>query len=233
MTKKILFIFLLIGSFVIFSQETIDPYEIKQQRSFNEDLPSKYNGKDFQYSDYNVPKKKKATKANENQNNKGGEQLFKALVSFMGSVFPYLLAVIVIIIIVKSVLAGDNSLWNFGKNKTIASNVSIITDNEEELIDSNDFSKLLALAKKEGDFRKATKYYYLLLLKKMSEKEFISFDKDKTNTEYIFELKKTELRKQFSYLLYIYDYVWYGEFAIDTASFKTIEQKYQSFLKSL
>ena len=84
-----------------------------------------------------------------------------------------------------------------------------------------------------NDYRKATRYYYLLLLKRMNEKELITYDKDKTNSEYVFDLQKLELRKQFSYLLYIYDYVWYGEFKVDELNFKTIENEYESFFKLL
>ena len=81
------------------------------------------------------------------------------------------------------------------------------------------------------DFRLAVRYYYLQVLKDLSNKKIIDYHKDKTNTEYLFEIDNKALRDQFSHLSYIYAYVWYGEFLLDENSFKKAQNKYQSFLK--
>ncbi|CAM1343544.1 hypothetical protein [Tenacibaculum amylolyticum] len=234
--KKILLIyFLFCCTFLVFSQEEEvieeNSYEYVeygidyiQKREIKENLSEKYSGKDFQYQEYEAPEPvKKPSQSNIN--------LTKGILNFFATVFPYLLAILVIFIIVKSVLAGDTSLWNFKKKKIVQRSVNLTQ--EETTIDSDDYEQLLKIAKQQGNFRKATRFYYLLLLKKMTEKELIKYDNDKTNSEYIFDLKKVELRKPFSYLLYLYDYVWYGEFAVDATSFQAIEDKYQSFLKQL
>ncbi|CAL2085901.1 conserved hypothetical protein [Tenacibaculum sp. 190524A05c] len=200
--------------------------EIIEERSFDEDLKSKYNGLEFLYTE-TKPEKPKPEK-----DDKLSRDFFNALVGFLSTVFPYLLALIVVIIIVKSVLAGNADFWRF-KKKKIDKTPLVITQEEEENIHETDYKKLLRLAIDAKDYRKATRYYYLLLLKKMNEKELITYDKDKTNSEYVFDLQKLELRKQFSYLLYIYDYVWYGEFKVDELNFKTIENEYESFFKLL
>ena len=117
------------------------------------------------------------------------------------------------------------------------------TNTERELVElkqkmasvSNDnntiFDTLLTNAINNGNYRLATRFHYLSLLKKLSQKELIKYDKDKTNTEYQFELKNKELRAKFSYLAYIYDYVWYGEFPVDQLKFGVIENKYKSFIE--
>jgi len=79
----------------------------------------------------------------------------------------------------------------------------------------------------------ATRYYYLSLLKRLSQKGLITYDKDKTNTEYKFELQDKQMRKKFSYLAYVYDYVWYGEFPVDESKFSTIETNYKTFLQTI
>ncbi len=233
--RKIVFLFLIFLSISVSSQSSNNSSSLKdiepiENRSFDNNLKSKYNSFEFDYKEYEAPKKQKTK---EFKNNKPADlSSLKSFVNFLTTIFPYLLALIVILIIVKSILNNDGSLWNFNRKKKIAK-VAIVSENEDENIHLNDYLKLVEKAKKEGNFRKATRYYYLFLLKKMSDKELITFDKDKTNTEYLFDLKKTELRKNFSYLLYIYDYVWYGEFTIDHSKFTTIENKYQSFLNKL
>ena len=64
----------------------------------------------------------------------------------------------------------------------------------------------------------------------LSKKELIDYHKDKTNSEYLYEIENNTMRTQFSYLSYVYSYVWYGEFPVDETNFKVAENKYQSFL---
>lgn len=73
----------------------------------------------------------------------------------------------------------------------------------------------------------------IILLKDLSDKKLIDYHKDKTNSEYLFELKNETQKDQFSYLLYVYNYIWYGEFAINKREFQLAENKYQSFKKLL
>ncbi len=240
MKKLIVFLFIFNSFLILNSQSSrnsssLDTTEPVENRTFSNSLKSKYNGIEFQYQEYKKPKKKdkkEKKQAKRREYNKSNVESLKSFVDFLTTVFPYLLAVIVIFIIVKSILNTEGSFWNFNRKKKIAK-VAIVSTNEEEDIHNNDYLALVEKAKKAEDYRKATRYYYLFLLKKMSDKDLITFDKDKTNTEYLFDLKKTNLRKNFSYLLYIYDYVWYGEFNIDRSKFVTIENKYQSFLKNL
>jgi hypothetical protein len=240
--KHILLIFLLLITVSSFSQddyseETESNYEYVEHgtnsvedRSFDEELKSKYNGRDFQYKEI-----KKNEEEKKEIKSKEKDQLsldfFKGLTSFLSTAFPYLLALIVVVIIVKSVVAGNTDFWRFKKQKITKS--PLVIEEIEDNIEKNDYESLLKLAITNKDYRKATRYYYLFLLKQMHEKELISYDKDKTNSEYVFDLKKIELRKHFSYLLYIYDYVWYGEFIVDETNFVTIKNEYESFLKRI
>jgi len=198
------------------------------ERKFENDLPSTYNGNEFTYKD-SGPKQVKETKQPPKINMPTG--IFSVIVGFFKLVFPYLLAALVIFIVAKSILGGEG--FAFGKKKKKIERVSILSSEEESYLKDKNYAKLLEIAKQKGDFRMATRYYYLLLLQKMSDKELITYDKDKTNSEYIFDLQKKDLRKQFSYLLYIYDYVWYGEFNVDQSNFQVIETNYESFIKKL
>lgn len=239
--KKILVLILLINSFNLFSLGNTHDFlsqieqdslsyakssDFSKQREFEEDLKTKYNSRDFIYKEEKV-KKKNTPKIN---NNSLG--FLKGLASFMGTIFPYLLALIIIFILVKTFVYNDKDFWKFSKLKKKVSK-KIIYSEEEDNIDENDYEKLLLRAIKNKEYRLATRYYYLSVLKKMTHKELIDFHKDKTNSQYLFELKDSEIRKQFSYLLYIYDYVWYGEFPINELQFNTIESSYKDFIKKI
>ena len=54
----------------------------------------------------------------------------------------------------------------------------------------------------------------------MSEKGIIEWDIEKTNSDYLYEIKNETRRDEFAYLSYLYNYIWYGEFELDEATFE-------------
>lgn len=239
--KKVILLFLLVVTFQLYSQEVEDKNARKKdsisylkndnyikERTFQEDLKSKYSGRDFIYKEEEKKEKpkKKPTPPSPNLNT----GFFVGFLAFMKFVFPFLLGGIVIYIILKLYLGSDAKFWDFKSNsKTVTQKLVY----EDEDIDNSDIDGLLNKAIKDKNTRLAIRYYYLLLLKKLSEKEIIKYDKDKTNSEYLFEIEDSNMRKQFSYLSYIYTYVWYGEFDLNEHDFTEVAKKYNSFFKTI
>ncbi len=85
----------------------------------------------------------------------------------------------------------------------------------EENISEVNFDKLIEDAANQKNFRLATRYMYLKSLKKLASRQIIEWHYDKTNSDYLNEITNLETRKIFKRISYIYDYVWYGEFAVD------------------
>ncbi len=104
---------------------------------------------------------------------------------------------------------------------------------EDEDIYEVDLEALLKKATDSNNFRLAIRYYYLMTLKGLSAKKLIDYHKDKTNSEYLFEIEDTAMRSKFSYLSYVYTYVWYGEFPVDEKNFIAAQNKYQSFINRI
>lgn len=203
--------------------------DIGKQRNFKDNLPSKYNGSDFTYKETTEkpPEVKEAKKID-----RSTQDFLSGLFKFFATVFPYLLAIVVIYILVSVFVYDNKDFWKF-KRPTKRETKKLVYEDDDENIDENDYEKLLARALQNNDYRLATRYYYLSVLKLMSHKKLIDYHKDKTNSQYLFELKDTDTRKQFSYLSYIYDYVWYGEFYVDQQKFTSIETSYKSFITKL
>src|SRR5690606_29549709 len=105
--------------------------------------------------------------------------------------------------------------WIFGRARK---NIEV-QDITEEDINQMDFRELINTKKNEGDYRLAIRYYYLWLLKTLANREIIAWHSDKTNSDYLYEIKDNTLRKEFEYLSYVYDYSWYGEFTVDDAGY--------------
>lgn len=102
----------------------------------------------------------------------------------------------------------------------------------EENIEQVDFDKLIKQALKDNNYRLATRYMYLKSLKVLANKKTIEWHYDKTNTDYLNEIKDSKLKALFKRISYIYDYVWYGEFPIDEDSFNKNKNDFNQLIKT-
>lgn len=100
-------------------------------------------------------------------------------------------------------------------------------DDDRQLKDHN-YDALIAAAKKQLDYRLATRYLYLRLLQKLTASGAIEFAVDKTNTEYMRELTGKPYKQEVAALTLNYEYVWYGEFAIDATVFARLETRFKN-----
>lgn len=224
-----LFIFMCLNSWaqetIVEESKTPPTIEYNTQREFNEKLNEKYSGADFKYSE-EKPKPKKERKQSE------VKPPDMSWLSGIAKLFPYMLGILIVAIIIKAVLNTEGSFWSFKKvNKNKAE--IVITEQEEEKLSESELEKQLQQAITNKNYRRATRFYYLIVLNTLKERKLINYHKEKTNSDYLFELKKPETRKQFSTISRIYDYVWYGEFLVDDAQFEKIKNEYQYFLKNL
>jgi hypothetical protein len=101
---------------------------------------------------------------------------------------------------------------------------------EEEVITAeSDFERLIREAIKSGNYRLAVRYQYLHTLHKLSDKNLIQLAADKTNYQYVREIGNQNFQTDFAALTLNYEYVWYGEFAIDEVTYKKVETSFMQF----
>lgn len=103
---------------------------------------------------------------------------------------------------------------------------------EENLSEIN-FETLIQKALKEKNYRLATRYKYLSSLKALTKKELICWNYDKTNSDYVNEIKDNTIRELFKNISRVYDYVWYGEFPINEDSFNKNEKDFKQLLNAI
>jgi hypothetical protein len=144
-------------------------------------------------------------------------------------IFYVVIFLLVVFFIVKAIINKEGS-WVFGKSSD--KSIIPVTDIENNIYDTN-FKSLIADAEKENNYRLAIRYYYLWLLKTLSEEEIIDYDVEKTNSDYYLEIENKDTKEDFSYTSYLYNYVWYGEFNIDDAQFEKAKKVFTQFLRRL
>ncbi|WP_026977874.1 hypothetical protein [Flavobacterium tegetincola] len=140
-----------------------------------------------------------------------------------------LLILVVIYLIVKAILNKEGT-WIFGSK----SDANLIRYDEiEKNLHLVDFEKLIKQSIQSGEHRLTIRYYYLFVLKKMSEKELIEWDVEKTNSDYLYEIKSPQLKANFEYLSYLYNYIWYGEFELTATEFEKAKKAFDTTIQSI
>lgn len=202
-------------------------------KEFRTKFKEAYNSNDFQY-EANVDDSKLSAW---NRFWKNVGDFFRNLFDFSNAdgtvsgieIFMKVIAFIIIgfvIYMVAKIIINKETAWVFGKSsKTI--NVSELV---EENIHNVDFKKIISVSKSEKEYRTSIRYYYLWLLKSMADKKIIEWDIEKTNSDYLHEIKNIDTKSEFQFLSYIYEYCWYGEFTISETDFQKAEK---SFLKAI
>lgn len=200
-------------------------------KKFKENLPSRYKGKDFDYT---------TSKPRESFFEKLQRKIMQLIQSIFGEtsletssqvtkviirLFAIILVGFLLYFIVKF-LINNNGLSFFGKrNKKI----EIYEEELQENIHEINFPQSIARFENDGDYRSAVRYQFLFVLKKLSDKKLILWNPEKTNKDYVAELKAAHLKNDFHNLSYVFDYVWYGEFSIDEQSYQKFKNQFQAF----
>lgn len=133
-----------------------------------------------------------------------------------------LIIIFVVYALVKAILNKEGG-WIFGRDSM---SDRIDHTNIEDKIHLANFKELIQSAKSKKDYRLGVRYYYLWLLRNLSDKKYIEWDVNKTNLDYYYEIKDKELRMKFHRHGYIYDYIWYGEFEIMEEDFRQVENEF-------
>jgi len=198
---------------------------------FKDNFKEQYSGDDFNYS----------------INDTGGinlmQRVLRKFFNWLGEVFGFdidfidyqtleyivygLLGIIVLYLLIKFLL--DNPIRSVFKTENkIIEGFSYVEENIEQI----DFDKLISKALKDDNYRLATRYLYLQSLKFLAKKQIIDWHFEKTNSDYLNEINDSQLKILFKRVSYIYDYVWYGEFPIDKASFNKNQADFNQLIKT-
>jgi hypothetical protein len=83
------------------------------------------------------------------------------------------------------------------------------------------------------DFRAATRYYFIWVMKELSDRNHISWKKKKTNYHYISEVASKPFNKDFSRTVNVFEYVWYGKYEIKQSEYNSVKREFTSLIEKL
>ncbi len=123
--------------------------------------------------------------------------------------------------------------------KTGNANAKVYTDNItiEELTEENfietDLEKLLRLALESNDYRSAVRILYLSTIQQLNTTGLILWKKDKTNKDFLREMRKHSDYKTFRDITLAYEIVWYGDRQIELQQFTSLKNIVDNFSEKI
>ncbi len=144
-------------------------------------------------------------------------------------VVPYIVLIIVLILTIKYFLKVNTNTIISGKTEK----AKVVITEDEEIISNKNINELISKAVSQENYRLAVRYYYLLVLQKLNERELIVWEQQKTNEDYIKEIKEQTISLKFKDLTRLYDFVWYGNFEINQIEFAKVESNFNKLTLGL
>lgn len=147
----------------------------------------------------------------------------EALIGFLSGI-----VILIVVFIVVRILVRHKGRWLLDKKNE---ELTLDIYDTENMIEKADFRQLIAEHEQKGDTRSCVRLYFLLTLKVLKNNDLINWLPDKTNSEYLNEITDQVLRNQFSYLSYLYEYVWYGEFTLENDDYLKAKSAFENLLQ--
>lgn len=206
-------------------------------RTFDDDFRDRYDGNKYNYEGTEIVTKTQPGSGNyedykkEELKRKERNNSDSLSINFGPFAWIFYIAIALAVIFLAYILLneGGTGLFKVSRNKSINSYEDITAEN----IENADIHSLIKNAENDNDYRLAIRYYYLLVLKTLSLKNHIKFEDDKTNNEYLSEVSSKPFSKDFAYTSYLYNYIWYGEFPLNTDKYNKAKSNFSSFLNQV
>jgi len=227
---RFLFIIIILSfSFASRAQQKIlyDSSKIEQRNFSSSSLNVYKKDKDFQYE--NEPVQKQTwwdrfwdwfwNKYDDLMNTETGRNTMKAIYWLLG-------ASAVAFFVLKVSKMNRLNLFAASPKSSTAYTV------EEENIHAIAFDEAIQNALQDGNYRLAIRLLYLQNLKKMTDKNLIAWQPDKTNRDYQDELIPA-LQQTFKHITDVFEYAWYGQLNVSEDDFEELKDDVLNFQKRL
>ena len=199
--------------------EQTDPLNYQVRTVSSEAIDSLKRQDAFWYADSAFEKKQAKQKQTQNKKQQASHWL-----STKALIFIMLIALVLIIFF----LVRTNVVSARRTSKTEDEQ----PENPENIFDIN-YQRELDKALKEKNYRLAVRLMFLRQLKVLSDKNIIQYKHERTNLDYLMQVRSSRYYKDFFRLTRNYEYVWYGKFELQPETFNVIKTEFENFDHSL
>ena len=109
------------------------------------------------------------------------------------------------------------------------SDLSVRFSEHPENLQTLDLPALIQEAEQQQQFRLAVRWQFLKILKELEIAGMIRWHPHKTNRAYLSELGDAAIQHDFSEIIAIYEYAWYGHFDVEANQYQRVSAQFSHF----
>ncbi|MBK9150667.1 MAG: DUF4129 domain-containing protein [Saprospiraceae bacterium] len=106
-------------------------------------------------------------------------------------------------------------------------------DAGELSMDEKSLEDLIKQSVENNNYRLAIRYQYVLLLKNLSQKGWVDYHPEKTDREYLREIRSDRLKELMASIIYIYHRTWYGNHRVISQDYTVADQTFKQAFQIL
>jgi hypothetical protein len=142
-----------------------------------------------------------------------------------------ILLILSILIAIVAIGYGIYRMLQVQRNTLIAHDgVEITIDNLDEYIHETDLDRFLREALQNGNYPQAIRLYFLQSIKNLSERKDLNWSREKTNRDYIREMRAHSWGNQFRSITQTYERIWYGNMQLTQSRFEQLQPEFEQFV---
>lgn len=152
----------------------------------------------------------------------------------IGKFWGNILQILLIALAVAGMGYGIYRMMQQPRSRIIARDgVEITAANLDQYLHETDLDYFLRDALAKGNYALAVRLYYLQAIKQLSEKGAIQWSREKTNRDYMREMRSHPLSESFRTATRTFEQVWYGNQGLTQNSFAQIEPTFKNLLTAI
>lgn len=229
--RYFIILFFLISSSVSAQFRPVYDTSFITARTISKDTIHKYRSKDaFQYSTKDKARTKSFferlwdwlwEKYYDLMGREAGNTLIKILL--------WTFAVLGVVYFILRIIGMDAFAFFQKKNKDGGLSYEVLDENVHTI----NFAEAVENAVSQRNYRLAVRLQYLQTLKKLTDKNYINWQPNKSNRQYVHEMASSSLATSFNSLTTEFEYVWYGEMQLALQEYEIISNNFKIFYNRL
>ena len=195
-------------------------------------------GLDFSKRKKKKKKKKEKRETETNTNTPARDRNFQGNNSIFGNgdfsgFFKIMFFVVVIGLLTYLMMKIAGGTAFLSNRKVEKEEIGYSIENVEANLQKADLEGFARHALDKQDYKLAIRLYYLQIIKILNQNKLIKWKRDKTNNEYIREMRPSTYFKDFRSITRLFERVWYGDVNVQEKEFEQLRPKFLTLIQEL
>ena len=145
----------------------------------------------------------------------------------LASVFKIIPLLILAAVLIFLIIMLINNISRITTDRALSGNNQQVEIDDPDHYEKSDLERFLKDALESANYRLAIRVQFLMVIKLLQDRELIAWKKEKTNTDYLLELRQQEFKNAFKYLVKVFERIWYANYDIDRLFYESLSEKFE------